>query len=187
VKALVSLARAEDLPLLRELAKDQNSNVRDRALEALISFSRAEDLPLLRELAKDQNSDVRDRALKALASFQGVELLPLLRELAKDQDRGLRTVAVSVLGSFSKEEDLSLLQELALAPDDQVAAESIRGLVPLCSRQELVAFLDRHDQELCAVALAALDEVLYMPEWMKTKNRKQDREGSVEGITQRCG
>jgi hypothetical protein len=40
-----------------------------------------------------------------------------------------------------------------------------------CSHEELEAFLNRHDQELCAGALAALDELLYMPEWMKPQDR----------------
>ena len=179
LEALASFRGVEVLPLLRELAKDQDRGLRAVAVSALASFSKEEDLPLLRELAKDQNSDVRARALEALASFRGVEVLPLLRELAKDQDRGLRAVAVSALASFSKEEDLPLLRELALGPDDQVAAEAIRGLASLCSREELEVFLNRHDEELCPVALAALDELLYMPEWLKPKDREQEKQAVV--------
>jgi hypothetical protein len=69
---------------------------------------------------------------------------------------------------------LPLLRELALAPDDEVAAEAIRGLASRYSREELEVFLNRHDQELCAGALAALDEVLYMPEWLKAKDGEQE-------------
>ena len=72
-------------------------------------------------------------------------------------------------------ENLPPLRELALAPDDEVAAEAVRGLDLLFSREELEAFLNRHDQELCAGALAALDELLYMPEWLKPKDREQER------------
>jgi hypothetical protein len=68
-----------------------------------------------------------------------------------------------------------VLHELALAPDNNVAAEAVRGLILLCSREELEEFLNRHVQKLCAVALAALDAVLYMPEWLKAKDTEQER------------
>jgi hypothetical protein len=83
----------------------------------------------------------------------------------------VRTAATKALASFSQPEDLPLLGELALAPGDNVAAEAVRGLASLCCPEELEAFLNSHDQKLCAVALAALDEVLYMPEWLKPQER----------------
>jgi HEAT repeat protein len=190
VKALASFAQAEDLPLLRELAKDQDRYVRVEAVKALASFAQAEVLPLLRELAKDRDvraprapglspqSYVRVEAVKALASFAQAEDLPLLRELAKDWDvrgadeeRDVRVEAVKALASFAQAEVLPLLRELALASDNDVAAEAVRVLASLWSHEELEAFLNRCDQELCASALAALDEVLYMPEWLKPKAR----------------
>ena len=83
----------------------------------------------------------------------------------------MRQAAAATLGRFAQLEDLSLLREVALAPYGEVAAKAIRGLGLLCSREELEAFLNQHDQQLCAGALAALDELLYMPEWMKLKGR----------------
>ena len=68
-----------------------------------------------------------------------------------------------------------MLGELALAPDDNVAAEAVRGLALLCSRKELEAFLNRYDQGLCAGALGALDALLYMPKWLKPQDREQER------------
>jgi hypothetical protein len=62
-----------------------------------------------------------------------------------------------------------VLRELALASDEKVAAEAIHGLASRCSREEIEVFLNRYDQELCAGALAVLDEVLYMPEWLKER------------------
>jgi HEAT repeat protein len=175
MKALASFSKEEDLPLLRQLAKDEDSGVRTAAVEALASFSKEKALPLLRELAEDEDSGVRATAVEALASFSKEEALPLLRELAKDEDSGVRAAAMKALASFSKEEDLPLLRELALVADDNVAVEAVRGLASLCSRQELEAFLNQHDQELCARALAALDDLLYMPEWLKTKDGWQER------------
>jgi HEAT repeat protein len=170
VQTLANFSRAEDLPLLRELAKDRDWRVRVTAVKALASLSRAEDLPLLRELAKDQDLRVRTAAAQALASLSQAEALPLLLELAKNQDSDARGAAVKALANFSRVEALPLLGELALEPDDDVAAEAIRGLASLFSREELEAFLNRHDRKLCAGGLAALDEVLYMPEWMKPQD-----------------
>jgi len=176
MKTLTLLSRAEDLPLLRELVKYQDWQVRAAAVEASASFSRAEDLPLLREPATDQDdhSGVRAAAVEALASFSLGEALSLLRKLATDQDSRVSAAAMEALtsfmkalASFSRPEATPLLRELALEPDDNVAAEAVRGLASLSSREELEAFLNRHDQALCAGALAALDELLYMPEWLK--------------------
>jgi hypothetical protein len=100
---------------------------------------------------------------------------PLLREMAKDWNSDVRASAVKGLASFSKEEALPLLRERALARDDEVAAEAVRGLASRYSREELEVILNGHDQELCAGALAALDELLYMPEWLKARDRLKYR------------
>jgi HEAT repeat protein len=70
-KALASFSRAEDLTLLRELAKDKDRDVRTAAMKALASSARPEALPVLRKLAKDKVRDVRTAATKALASLSG--------------------------------------------------------------------------------------------------------------------
>ena len=59
---------------------------------------------------------------------------------------------------------MAVLRKQAVPPDDEVAAEAIRGLAARYSREALEAFMNRHDQELCAGTLAALGEMLYMPE-----------------------
>ena len=133
----------------------------------LASFPIPEVLPLLLELAKDENPALRAEAKKTLTSLPVLEILPLLHERLKDENSAVRAEAVRTLVGFSRPEDLPLLRELALEPDENVAAEAIRGLSSLLSREELEAFLNRHDQALCAGALAALDELLYMPEWLK--------------------
>jgi HEAT repeat protein len=198
IKALTNFSRVEDLPLLRALVKDQDWRVRVKVAEALATFLGPEDLPLLRALAKDEDPDVRTAAIKslagfaqaealsvlrelakdpylgartleALASFSGPEDLRLLRALAKDENSDLRTAAIKALTSFSGPEVLKVLRELALEPDGNVAGSAIKVLATRCSREELEALLIQHDRELCPGALAALDELLYMPEWMKAK------------------
>ena len=65
---------------------------------------------------------------------------------------------------------LSLLCDKAFARD-KVAVEAICELTSRCSRKELEAILNEHDQQLWLGALAALHEQLYTPEWMKLKDR----------------
>src|SRR5271165_4385201 len=122
--------REEDLPLLLELARDQERAVRAAAARALTGFPRPEvlpllDLPLLRELAKDENPAVRAEAMRTLASFPVPEVLPLLRQLAQDKDRDVRAAAVGTLTSFPRPEDLPLLRELARDGDKIVRAEAV--------------------------------------------------------------
>jgi HEAT repeat protein len=52
VEALGSFSRPEDLPLLRQLVKDQDMNVCAAAVKALTSFSKEEDLPLWPRISK---------------------------------------------------------------------------------------------------------------------------------------
>jgi HEAT repeat protein len=167
------LSKEEDLPLLRQLAEDTDPAVRRLVVEALGRFSKEEDLPLLRQLARDNDWEMRRVALEALGRFSKEEDLPLLRQLAEDSDSSVRRVALEALGRSSKQDALPLFaRELALA---EVAAETVRSLALLCSREELEAFLNQHDKELCAMALAALDELLYMPEWMSVDETELDR------------
>jgi HEAT repeat protein len=171
-KTLVSASWPEALPLLRELAKDSDAKLRAAAAKALGRFAQPEARSLLHELAAwDSNAEVRVAAAEALGRFAEPEALPLLRELAKQPPYEVRVAAAEALGRFAQPEALLLLRELALVRDPQVAVDAILGLASLCSREELEAFLNQHDQELCASALAALDKLLYMPEWMKARDR----------------
>jgi HEAT repeat protein len=147
--------------------------VRVAVVNALAKFSKQEDMVLLCELTNDTNPDVRASAVKALRCFSKEEDLRLLRELARGQNSSERVVvaAVKALASFSRQEDLLLFRDLALTPNDDVAAEAVRGLAARSSREGLEAFLIEHDQKLCGGALAALDKLLYVPAWLKTKDR----------------
>jgi HEAT repeat protein len=87
----------DDLPLVRELARDQDAGVCAETVSALAGFPRLEALALLRELAKDMDSDVRAATMKALKRFLRTENLSVLHELAlapdnsgSDRDPGAR-------------------------------------------------------------------------------------------------
>jgi HEAT repeat protein len=127
---------------------------------------------------------VRAETVRALASFSQTETLPLLRELTKDQNWRVRAEAVKSLTSFSPTEALPMLRELALASDHNVAAEAVRGLASLFSREELEEFLNRYEQDLSVGAIVALDELLYMPEWLKAKEKEQERHSAVRSFTE---
>jgi hypothetical protein len=142
----------------------------------LARASKDEDAPLLRNLDKDPG--VRASAVKArahwLARASKDEDLPLLRDLSKDKDPGVRAEALKALANAAKDKDLSELHNQALASNHNFAVEAVYSLVSRCSRHELETFLDEHDQQLCVEALVALDELLYMPEWLKAGDREQE-------------
>jgi HEAT repeat protein len=69
VQPLASFSQTEELSLLRELAKVQNSDVRAAAVQALASFSRAEALPLLAELALEPDDNVAAEAIRGLVEI----------------------------------------------------------------------------------------------------------------------
>ena len=130
----------------------------------------------MRELAKDPDREVRQAAAQALGRLAQPEDLPLLRELAKDPDWVVRQAAAQVLGRLAQPEDLPLLRELAKDQESLIGETAMKVLMSF-SREELEVFLNRHDEQLSADALTALDELLYTPEWLKPKDRKQEMEG----------
>jgi len=93
----------------------------------------------------------------------------------EDENSAVPAEAVRHLQASHDQRDLALLRELALECDDNDAAEAVRGLILLCSREEFEAFLNRHHQELCVGALPAVDELFYMPEWLGAKGIGQER------------
>jgi hypothetical protein len=99
----------DDLPLLRNLAKDQDHDVRTAAMEALASFARPEALPLLRELAKDPDWRVSAAAVKALARFSLTEDLSLLRKLALEPDADVAAEAIRGIAPLCSREELETL------------------------------------------------------------------------------
>jgi HEAT repeat protein len=169
-RALRNFKQAKSLALLRELSKDKDSDVRRAVVWTLGDLKKAKAMPMLRELAKDPHEYVREEVVRALESLKQANIPALLRKLAKDQNSGVRREAAYALRNSKKAKALPLLRELALEPNDQVAAAAAESLGVLCSHKELKDFLYQHDQQLCAGALAALDEMLYMPDWLKNKD-----------------
>jgi HEAT repeat protein len=81
--ALAKLGSREDLPLVKELIEnDDSNNVRAAAVSALATLGSREDLPLVKELI-DNDWYIREAAVSALAKLGSREDFPIVFEISK--------------------------------------------------------------------------------------------------------
>ena len=95
---------AESLPLLQELSKDEDEDVRDAAFENMREYGPAA-LPWIEELA---SSDDRDERHWAAATLEGMavpaaRMIPILRRLADDEDTDVRDATAGALAAAGAE------------------------------------------------------------------------------------
>jgi len=83
VSALAKLGSRVDLPLVKELIEnDDSNNVRAAAVSALATLGSREDLPLVKELI-DNDWYIREAAVSALAKLGSREDFPIVFEISK--------------------------------------------------------------------------------------------------------
>ena len=163
-------------PALKELAKDNDSDVRWEvvgALRVIGMIKPYETLPVLKELAKDNDSRVRMAVTFALGMIGRVkpdEILPVLKELAKDKDSDVRWVVADALremGKVKPDEILPVLKEQARDKDLDVrwgVAGALREMgkvkpdETLSVLNEWAKDNDSHVRETAANALGLIGE-----------------------------
>ncbi len=188
-KALGAAGRPESITLLVEMARravpraeesdperpgDEGWDVHSAALEAISRYGAA-GVAALRELAAHPNSSVRFYVAQTLAGMEPALARPPLRPLTGDSDTSVRAQAIVALAKFEPVTALAFKE----ITDAQEKGEFSPGffitggraalpyLASLCARDDLEAFLNRHEQSLSDEVLLILDEALYMPVWLK--------------------
>jgi len=172
VKAITQFEQVDDLPVLREMAKDGDTYVRQAAVEAIGQFQQFDDLRLLREIAKeDRYIVVLEAVVSALAKFESVEALPLIRELVKDENvtDAIRGSAVAALAKFQRLEDLRLLRQMATGPDENLRYAAVWALAEFQRGEDLPLIRemakddDANVRQAVAWALAKFQSIADLP------------------------
>ena len=152
----------ENLPIIREMLKDHDSDVRIAAIIALTELKSRGDLPLIREMLKDDNLNVREVAIKALAKLGSGKDLPLIREMLKDDSPNVQEAAVNALAKLKSFEDLPLIRDMLRDVDENVRAAAVCAIVELKSREDLPLIRDMLrdvDDSVRAAAVCAIAEL----------------------------
>ena len=161
VSALAKLGSREDVPLVKELIEnDESNNVRAAAVSALATLGSREDLPLVKELI-DNDWYIREAAVSALAKLGSREDFPIVFEISKlgMHARFAMRGAVEKIGS---KENVSIAQILlkcgySLLQEAAVTAIVKHGMteyLPLV--KELLKEEDSNVREAAVNALAKL-------------------------------
>ena len=141
---------------LRKATKDQDEDVRKKAVQALGNLETLdpESLTVLRQATKDQDEYVRHAAVVALRGLKTLdpESLTVLLKVTKDQNRDVRHAAVQALASL-KALDPASLTVLRKATKDQdeyvrhAAVVAFRGLKTLDPESLTVLLKVTKDQD----------------------------------------
>ncbi|MBN1512664.1 MAG: HEAT repeat domain-containing protein, partial [Phycisphaerae bacterium] len=127
----------EDLSLLKECLKDDDSGVRGAAAEAIGKLGTHEDLPLLVECLKNSDSDVRQAMVQRLS--------------------------VLLTGAAVAGCPATLLHDVLLAASTGVSSAAARALGRVAAPKHIREFLSKHQSRMTTSALGVLDWYLHAP------------------------
>jgi len=155
--ALVSIGKLAVEPLLAAM-KDEQLDVRDRAVEALERISEPAVEPLIGVL-RDQDSDVRSRAAAALGRIQDIRAVAPLIAGLKDYDEEVRGRAAEALGYIKDVRGVEPLIGVLRDQDSDVrsrAAAALGRIQDIRAVAPLIAALKDYDEEVRGRAAEAL-------------------------------
>jgi HEAT repeat protein len=162
-RALASIARREDAPLIALLLKDPNAEVRALAVEAHARLEPYEALEDLRLALADEDAGVRVAAAAALAAAEGGAALEDLLRLADDADPRVRAAGARgfALRGARPGHDLDVARsgvDRALADDAFVALAALEALTELggALAERASAVLERPEPEIVREAVRCL-------------------------------
>lgn len=163
------------VPRLAELLKDENPEVRKRAVLALGWLGPEEDtvLSLLTQAMQDQDDRVATLAIKTL-SVLGLPAVPVLSETLGDEDPSRRATAAIALEKLGPDAEAAIpaLIETLKDEDPFVRMFASRALANIGSAAlpPLVALVQEQDEEVRNAAAMALGELVSS---MEEKSRRR--------------
>ncbi|MCP4701480.1 MAG: HEAT repeat domain-containing protein, partial [Gammaproteobacteria bacterium] len=156
-------------PVLLAALKDEDSAVRQSAVQALSVLGNSEALPNLTVTLKDEDSKVRNSAVQTLETLGNSDALPELITAVKDEDSNVRNSAVQALKTLGSQEALPALSDALKDQDKNVrqsAAQALGALGSLKALPDLITALKDQDENVrqsAAQALGALGSLEALP------------------------
>jgi HEAT repeat protein len=118
IRALAEHGSATYLAEFMRLARDDDPDVREAAIEALGTLAREEAIPVLRRLARDGTREDQEGALEALGAFpKSDEAFAAVMHAGQEGEQAIKATAVRTLGRFGRPEADALLIAWLEEPD----------------------------------------------------------------------
>ncbi len=156
---LLGLTRSEAvIPLLGEMLKTENSDVRRRVVSALGEIGSEAAILALIELLRCDNSNLRLRAAVALGRVGSEVAIPALIELLQQKNPNLRLRAAETLGRVGSEAAIPVLIELLKCDNSDVRLRAAHMLSKI--GLEVVPALEELDKIGSEPMVPALIELL---------------------------
>ena len=162
VAAFEKLGTHDDLPIIKEMLKDVDSDLRDAAVSAFDKLGTHDDLPVIKEMLKDKAWNVRETAVSAFETLITNEDLPAIKEMLKDDDFQMKYAAIAALGKLGTKEDLPVIKEMLKDEDSYVKLAAVRALGKLGTKEDLSVIkelLNDADFEMKRAAIAVFEKL----------------------------
>jgi len=200
---IAQVAGREAIPNLRELLKDENTEVWKAAAQTLAQVLQQigqEAIPDLRKLLKDENADVWEtaQALAQVLQQMGWGAAPGLRELLKDWHPEIHRAAAQALAQLLQQmgqEAIPDLREFLKDQDSHVRKAAAQALTQVVAREaipDLCELLDDQHPEVREAAVQALaqaaarDTISYLRKLLKDQH-PEVRKAAVQALAQVAG
>ncbi len=128
IQSIVFIKDPQAAPQLRDLLKNEDSEVREAAVRALGNMGELD----IAEALKDEDSVVRMHVLYATIKVNDPALIPLLiKAFLNDKSEGVRTTAINVLGEKKSLEAVPVLEEALKDDNREIRTAAKRALAKI--------------------------------------------------------
>ncbi|OGS17682.1 MAG: hypothetical protein A3J83_08910 [Elusimicrobia bacterium RIFOXYA2_FULL_40_6] len=130
-KAALALGESSDpsvIPLLNEVSKEKDGQIKDSAITALIKLGDKTRLKVIISGLDNDEMSVRVKACQILGDLKEEKAKSKLMEFLKYWDKGVRQAAVIALGKFGDSQDGEAIRALLLDKEEDVRAGAAEAL-----------------------------------------------------------
>ncbi|MDK2831065.1 MAG: hypothetical protein PWQ75_817 [Methanolobus sp.] len=140
------------VPLLLQVLKSSDVDVRSSATKALNSCIKKESAPYLIDSLKDENFNVKCVAIKELLALKVEIPSATLNELLNDENEHVRSSAVEALVTIGNDESLSILEKVGQEDPDEWVRKLAMNHVLRISNEVMMVEVASQGEELVETA-----------------------------------
>ena len=142
--------------------KDEELEVRRRAIEAVASFNSSEVEEMIQEAYRDSHPKLKQSAIYAMGRSSDIQWLPIVLKEMRDEEPAIRYEAATACGQLGDESTVPHLISLIEDEDALVQVSAVQALGSIggpLAKQALKQCLKLGDEALEEAAQVALDNV----------------------------
>lgn len=142
---------SDDIPMLKDMLRNSDEDIRDVALFALARLGCIDAMPALREKLKHWDWKVQDEAAIALVELVSYDNPSALQEMLEDSDDDVRRAVVRKIGRIGSRDDISTLREILDDSAQSVRIAAADAIVQLGNQQDLPIIREMLNNKLSSI------------------------------------